>query len=122
MQQNRSDIIKTVLAADKFEIHELKLENNSISVIVTNTKFRSTAQAVGRIASTLQRFTSDEIKKAKISFKSQSLITATYKVDLEQITKDQFNPVSRPVNDPSIIAVDIDKFQPEKNYQRFTWV
>ena len=48
-QQTDIDAIKKVLAADKFEISGLKIENESINIIIINTKFRSTAQAVGRL-------------------------------------------------------------------------
>ena len=61
-------LIRKVLAADQFEIFELKLEDNLVNITVKNTKFRSTAQAVGRLASTLQRFTSDNVKYANITF------------------------------------------------------
>ena len=121
LQQNNVDAIRKVLAADRFEINALKLGDESVNIIVTNTKFRSTAQAVGRIASTLQRFTSNKIKIAKISLTSRGLITATYRVDLEKITEDQFNPISRPFNDPSITAIDVDSFQPIKYDRQFTW-
>ena len=66
-KQNNVDAIRKVLAADRFEIRELKLYDKSINIIVINKKFRSTAQAVGRVASTVQRFTSNDIKFAKIS-------------------------------------------------------
>ena len=83
-----SDIntVRKVLAVDGFEIHDLKINDDKINLLVKNTKFRSTAQAIGRVASTLQRFTSNEIKFAKISFISGGIITASYQVNLEKIT------------------------------------
>ena len=54
-------IIRKVLAVDGFEINNLGFNNDTISITVKNTKFRSTAQALGRIASTLQRFTADSV-------------------------------------------------------------
>ncbi|MDC3129303.1 YjbH domain-containing protein, partial [Paracoccaceae bacterium] len=121
LKQNNIDAIRKVLAADRFEIRQLKIDDESVNIIVTNTKFRSTAQAVGRVASTLQRFTPNKIKIAQISLTSQSLITATYRVDLEKTTKEQFNPISRPFNDPSITAIDINALPSDENNQRFTW-
>ena len=41
--------IRNVLAVDGFEIRNLKFDDNSVSITVKNTKFRSTAQAVGRL-------------------------------------------------------------------------
>ena len=66
--QSNEEIIRKVLKADRFEVHYLKFEVDTVNISITNTKFRSTAQAVGRLASTLQRFTSDKIKFAQISF------------------------------------------------------
>ena len=50
---SNENIIKKVLRADQFEIHYLH-RSNIATIVLTNTKFRSTAQAIGRIASTLQ--------------------------------------------------------------------
>ena len=62
-------IIRKVLAVDGFEIQNLEFnDDDTVSIMVKNTKFRSTAQAVGRVASTLQRFTADDIQFADISF------------------------------------------------------
>ena len=62
--------IRKVLAVDGFEIQNLLINGDTVSIIVENTKFRSTAQAVGRVASTLQRFTADNVQFANISFHS----------------------------------------------------
>ena len=43
----------------------------------------TTAQAVGRVASTLQRFVADDILFANISLYSNDLIAGTYQVRLE---------------------------------------
>ena len=68
MNINDETIIRKVLDADRFEIHYLNFEINTVKIGVSNTKFRSQAQALGRIASTLQRFSSDDITTANISF------------------------------------------------------
>ena len=121
LKQNNIEAIRNVLAADKFEIRELKFNNESVNIIVTNTKFRSTAQAVGRVASTLQRFTSDDVKVGNISFLSRNIIIGSYRIDLEKITEEQFNPVLKAQNVRSIVAIDIDALPAGENNQRFTW-
>ncbi len=114
-------IIKKVLKADRFEIHYLKFETDIVEIGVTNTKFRSQAQAVGRIASTLQRFTSDDITIANISFYSQDLQLVSYRVDLEKVTKEQFNPGTTDNKSRSITAVDLEATTESRNRKRFTW-
>ena len=68
---NDEDVIKKVLAVDGFEIQNLDFNDDTVSIMVKNTKFRSTAQAVGRVASTLQRFTADNVQFADVSFYSK---------------------------------------------------
>lgn len=118
---NDINTIKKVLAIDNFEIITLKFETDTVYISIKNTKFRSYAQAVGRVASTLQRFTSDEIKIANISFYSQNLMTANYRVDLEEVSREQFNPPKTYEKDSSIIAIDINTIQQKNVKQRFSW-
>ena len=92
VRQSDEIVIRKVFTADRFDLHYLKFEEDTVTVVVTNNKFRSTAQAVGRVASTLQRFSSDKIKFAKISFYSRDLQVATYRVDLDKVTFEQFDP------------------------------
>ena len=121
VNKNNKDLIEKVFEADRFEIHYLKFEENTVTLVVTNTKFRSTAQAVGRITSTLQRFSSDKIKFANISFYSRDLQVATYRVDLERVTFEQFEPAAPTSNNPSIVAIDGEALNITKNSPRFTW-
>ncbi len=114
-------IIRKVLAVDGFEIKKLKFSNDNISIVVQNTKFRSTAQAVGRIASTLQRFTADDVRFAHISFYSNELVAATFQVDLEKITAEQFRPSVSSEDTPSIRATDLIDPRSFKNKKRFKW-
>ena len=95
--------------------------NYNSGIIVKNTKFRSTAQAIGRIASTLQRFSADDIKVADISFYSKDLIAATYRVDLEEITFEQFHLLGSLVKNPSITAIDVSAPKRIENKQHFIW-
>ena len=117
---NRNDeaIIRKVLKEDRFEIHYLKFEKDTVKIGVNNTKFRSQAQAVGRITSTLQRFTTDYIKFANISFYSQDLRVVSYRVDLEKVTREQFNPVTAT---RSVTAVDLEPIPLSNNKKRLTW-
>ena len=92
LNKTNENVIRKVLMYDKFKIHSLRFENDIAVLHVTNTKFRSNIQALGRIASTLQRFTSDKISYAYISFYNRGLQAASYKVNLDEITKEQFNP------------------------------
>ena len=121
VKDSKEAIIRKVLAVDGFEIHKLEYSKNTIYITVKNTKFRSIAQAVGRVASTLQRFTADEVQFANISFFSNNLVAATYRVDLEKITSEQFYPTESRVYNPSITA--IDEIVPERteSNQGFTW-
>ena len=121
VNQNNEDIIRKVFSADRFEIHHLNFEGNTVTVVVTNTKFRSTAQAVGRVTSTLQRFSSDKIKYARISFYSRDLKVATYHVDLEKVTAEQFGSAAPATDNPSIAAVDGQAYDFTKNSPRLTW-
>ena len=114
--------IRTVLNYDKFEILFLEEDNDRIRIDVINRKFRSTAQAIGRISSTLQRFTSDKIKTAEIAFHRNNLQVASYEIDLESVTKEQFNAFQTKHNSTSILARDIQSFYPYKKENRaFSW-
>ena len=121
VSQNKEGVIRKVFAADLFDIHYLKFEDDTVNVVVTNKKFRSTAQAVGRLASTLQRFTSDEIEFANITFYFRDLQMATYRVDLKKVTFEQFNPGLPKSGTPSIIAIDEDALKFTNNNPRLTW-
>ena len=114
-------IIRKVLAVDGFEIQHLKITDDTVSITIKNTKYRSTAQSVGRDASTIQRFTSNEDKYSNISFLSQSIITGSYRVDLKKVTEEQFNPVLKAQKVRSILAIDVDTLPVGENDQRFSW-
>ena len=66
--------IRKVLKADRFEIYYLKFESDTVHIGVINTKFRSQAQAVGRISSTLQGFTSNILQLPTYLFLADLLI------------------------------------------------
>ena len=119
--KNNEKTIRKVLAADKFEIHMLEFKGNAVEVDVTNTKFSSTSQAVGRVASTLQRFTTDTINVADISFYKHQLKVATYRVDLEKITKEQFNPNESFSDNQSIFPVDVKPISKLTVPNKFSW-
>ena len=68
-------LITKVLEADRFRVHYLKFEGEKVTIAVTNTKFRH--WALGRVGSTLQRFTSDDITIA-----TSALFLKAYKLQL----------------------------------------
>ena len=120
-KKSNEEVIRKVLRADRFEVHKIDIQNDTISVLITNTNFRSTAQAVGRVASTLQRFSSDDIKFATISFYSKGLQTSKFRIDLEKITTEQFGSAILTNNQPSIVMLDtVDKF-PQDKTQQLEW-
>ena len=120
-QNGNEYLIKKVLEADKFILHNLKIKANTVTLQVTNTKFRSTAQAVGRLSSTLQRFTSDKVKFANISFIGEDLVLASYHIDLEKITGEQFSVKSNEHVEPPIKSVDLANLNSIDLKQRFSW-
>ena len=90
-----------------FEINYLKFNDDTVSITIKNTKFRSTAQAVGRVASTLQRFTSDDIQFANISFYSKDLHSGELSSGLRKNYCRAIPSIGSQVNSPSITAIDI---------------
>ena len=84
-------------------------------------KFRSSAQAVGRIASNLQRFTADTVTSANISFLHEGMIVGSYYIDLNQITTEQFKPTSYKKVNNSITPINVTKVSISNNEQRFSW-
>ena len=118
---NDEAIIRKVLTADRFEIHYLNFDTDTVAIGISNTKFRSQAQAVGRIASTLQRFTADDIKIANISFFSQDLQLVSYRVDLQKVTNEQYSPVATDIETVSIKAVDLKPLPVSNNKKPFNW-
>lgn len=118
---NNEEVIRKVLAADKFKIHLLQFKGDTVSVYVTNTKFRSTSQSVGRISSTLQRFTSNDIKYGNISFYDKDLQTATYRVNLDKVGSDQFMAKSGWGHQTSIKPVDMTPIRSSDSFQRFSY-
>ena len=120
-KKSNEEIIRRVLIADKFEIHYLKIDDVDVKAVITNTKFRSTAQAIGRVASTLQRFTSDNIKFAEISFVKQGLRTATYRVDLDGITIEQISSDSAYKSQKTIKAIDLNSGAYTSHRKKLTW-
>ena len=118
---SNENIIRKVLATDRFEVNYLTFKNDTVSIGVINTKFRSTAQAVGRVASTLQRFTADSIKFANISFYNKDLKTATYQVDLEKVITEQFYPSASKDDNLSVKAIDLNAPKWTQNKNRLTW-
>ena len=121
INQTNEQLIRKVLSADDFEIKRFEIQNQIAWIEITNTKFRSTAQAIGRISSTLQRFTADDVKHAHISFHKKGLQVAAYTVDLEKISQEQFNPILNEINQQSIVAIDPTPTEKTKNEKPLSW-
>ncbi len=98
--------IKRVLEYDKFEIIHIKFTGKTVRIDLINKKFRSPAQAIGRVSSTLQRFTADTVQTAIIVFHNDGLQIASYSVDLENITMQQFSKEQFSLENKSIIPLN----------------
>ena len=105
--QNNEKVIRKVLAADRFLVHRLQIVQDTIWLDITNVKFRSNPQALGRVTSTLQRFTADKVKIANISFFHQNIRVVSYRVKLDQIAQKQFTPPLIGENHSSFEAIDL---------------
>jgi hypothetical protein len=92
--KNSISIIKSVLEADSFLVSNINEKNDHIIIEIENTKFRSIAQALGRISTTLQRFLSDKFDYADIIILSKHYPIASYRLDLQTITDNQNIPYS----------------------------
>jgi len=121
ISESNETLIRKVLSADNFLTHKLHFEGNIVHLVVTNTKFRSTTQAVGRLASALQRFTSDDVEFAYITFLVTDLEAASYRVNLKKITDEQFGPALSNSKSGSISAVDLKPQVVRSIQPRFSW-
>lgn len=81
--------IKKLLEADKFVVNDIQVEQDNIRIEVENKKFRSTAQALGRISSVLQRLTSDKTDYAIIVLFSKQFPVASYRLNLQKLSNYQ---------------------------------
>ena len=81
--------IKSTLATEKFVLKGMNVETDHIRLDVQNTQFRSTSQALGRIISTLQRFSGDEIDYAIVVLSDTGFPFASYRIDLQKIGSHQ---------------------------------
>ena len=114
------ETIYKVLKVDGFKIKNYQQSENLVRIDVINTKFRSVAQAVGRIVSTLQRFTSDDIKEAVIVFHRNNLQLISYKVRFEDIDSEQFGVFDSKISAKNFSALNTKKFAYGVD-NRFQW-
>lgn len=114
------ETIRKVLAVEGFEIISLKDHGGYIRLDVKSTKYRSTAQALGRAAATLQRFTSDATKRAVIAFHEKGMQAASYTIDLERVAEAQLSvEISQT---PAIVVEDAELLRPtEVSGNKFNW-
>lgn len=87
--QTDRDTLQTVLKVDGFDVLNFAEYPDYVRVDLRNTRYRSYAQALGRASATLQRFTSDNIKRAVVVFHKNGLEVSSYNIDLERISNEQ---------------------------------
>lgn len=83
------EAIESTLAAEKFVLKSMIVKADHIRLDIQNTQFRSAAQALGRIFSTLQRFSGDEIDYAIVVLSDAGFPSASFRVDLQKIGSHQ---------------------------------
>jgi hypothetical protein len=116
--------IKSVLEADGFLLKKTLVQVDSIHVEVENTKFRSTAQSLGRIITTLQRFSGDQVDYAIVTFSESAFPLTSYRVDLQRIGDYQngLNDISE--FEMVVVPVDLPDWEPDiipEVAKRLTW-
>ena len=112
--------IRKVLAVEGFEIINFSDGGDYVRLDLKNTKYRSVAQALGRAAVTLQRFTSDATTRAVVVFHEKGLQAASYTVDLNRVTSEQLGVAA--ATPPAIIAEDAEKLNtPRVSGDKFNW-
>ena len=112
--------IRKVLAVEGFEIISLEDHGGYIRLDVKNTKYRSTAQALGRAAATLQRFTSDATKRAVIAFHEKGIQASSYTIDLERVGEAQLSVET--ARAPAIVVEEEEALRPtEVSGNKFNW-
>ena len=109
-----------VLRVDGFDVLNLAEHRDYVRVDLRNTAYRSYAQALGRASATVQRFTSDEIKRAIVVFHGSGLELASYTIDLERVGKEQTGSFTDIGPNGSIQSADIDplpfELEPETKF------
>ena len=113
--------IKSVFEADEFLVTGIAIETDHIRVDLENTKFRSTAQALGRVISTLQRFSSDKVEYALIVFTHGTLPLASYRVDLQKIGEHQSGIKQIDDFEKIVTPAGIQALLPEDAVQKLVW-
>ena len=112
--------IRKVLAVEGFEVINFTDGGEYVRLDLNNTKYRSVAQALGRAAVTLQRFTSDATTRAVVVFHEKGLQAASYTVDLDRVTSEQLGVAA--ALPPAIIAENAEKLNaPPVSGDKFNW-
>ena len=112
--------IRKVLAVEGFEVISLEDHGTYFRLDVKNTKYRSTAQALGRAAATLQRFTSDATKRAVIAFHEKGMQASSYTIDLERVAEAQLSVET--AQTPAVVVEDAEALRPtEVSGNKFNW-
>ena len=112
--------IRKVLAVEGLEIINFIDGGEYVRLDLKNTRYRSVAQALGRAAVTLQRFTSDATTRAVVVFHEKGLQAASYSVDLNRVTSEQLGVAA--ATPSAIIAEDAEKLNtPSVSGDKFNW-
>lgn len=120
LQRTDRTTLLDVLRVDGFEVLNLAEHRDYVRVDLRNTAYRSYAQALGRASATIQRFTSDGIKRAVLVFHGPGLELASYTIDLERVSKEQTGSFTKIGPDGSIQSAHIDplpfELEPETKF------
>ena len=112
--------IRKVLGVEGFEVISLEDHGDYMRLDVKNTKYRSTAQALGRATATLQRFTSDATERAVIAFHEKGMQAASYTIDLERVAEAQLSVET--AQTPAVVVEDAEALRPtEVSGNKFNW-
>ena len=120
--KTNESLIRKVLEYDEFEIIEIEENENTLKIDLENRKFRSVSQAVGRVTSTLQRFSNKKIKHAIVVFHRKGLQVASYKIALDTVSQQQVATYQIYANKAAIKATDVKITSKQKIIgERLTW-
>ncbi|MDA0740636.1 MAG: YjbH domain-containing protein [Bacteroidetes bacterium] len=107
--------LSNILRVDGFHVLNLQERGDNIRVDLKNTQYRSYAQALGRASATIQRFSGDHIKNATVVFYNRGLAVASYTIDLQRVSGEQFTDETTVGADGSI--VEADYYAPDRDFK-----
>ena len=102
-KQTDEATIRKVLQVDGFEVISFDESDNKLRLDVVANRYRSIAQSIGRITSTLQRFSANDVQEATIVFYRGGLQLSSFNVNLNTVTPEQYGKQQKST---AIIATD----------------